>query len=96
MKARMNVRCISWPLTISLLLLGFTTFLLVYIHAKPEHFIDVIDDTLHKLPDLANFKCSPSCCQESEYSCNSGCVCLDKETKTLLQTRGGNRPDGEF
>ena len=96
MKSHMNVHWISCPLMISLLLLGFTAFLLILIHAKPEHFIDIKES--NTLPDLANFKCSPSCCilQESEYSCNSGCVCLDTETKKLLQTRGGNRSDGEF
>lgn len=29
--------------------------------------------------------CSPSCCDESSYSCNGGCVCLTPEQKMFLK-----------
>ena len=40
---------------------------------------------------FADNKCSPECCANSEYSCNNGCVCMTKNQKEVLMTRGGNR-----
>ena len=41
---------------------------------------------------FADSQCKPECCKNGgEFSCNNGCVCLTKEQKELLLTRGGNR-----
>lgn len=35
-------------------------------------------------------KCSPSCCDQSNYSCNSGCVCMSEAQRDALTTRSNN------
>lgn len=34
--------------------------------------------------------CSPKCCGKSNYSCNSGCVCLSESQQKALAHRGNN------
>ncbi len=38
---------------------------------------------------MAFNKCDPSCCP-STYSCSGGCVCLTKDQKNFIGTRGQN------
>lgn len=55
----------------------------------PEY--PIIKDETGTLFPFENTKCSPSCCANSNTSCNHGCVCMTEKTKELLRTRGGNR-----
>ena len=39
---------------------------------------------------LKNLRCSPECCP-SMYTCDKGCVCINDNTKKLIEDRGLNR-----
>ena len=39
--------------------------------------------------NLTKNKCSSDCCP-SKYSCDNGCICMNKKQIELVKTRGGN------
>lgn len=39
---------------------------------------------------FAENKCSPACCDQSNYSCSGGCVCISEAQRMALSTRGNN------
>ena len=41
-------------------------------------------------------KSSPACCGSSVYSTSDGCVCVSPAQVNYINTRGGNRPAGDF
>jgi len=58
---------------------------------KKERFLQ--KNTQPPEPSLHFFaynKCSPACCNQSNYSCNSGCVCMSQAQRDALTTRGNN------
>lgn len=68
---------------------------------KREHYVNishapVSNDIQTTVSDnasifmFANNKCSPECCNQSNFSCSGGCVCLSENQKYALRTRGNN------
>jgi hypothetical protein len=51
----------------------------------------VVEDEAGKLFMFSKNKCDPSCCTNSNHSCNNGCVCKTNAQKQFLRSRGGNR-----
>ena len=43
-----------------------------------------------KLHLFAENKCSPSCCDQSNFSCSTGCVCMSETQRMALSSRGNN------
>lgn len=52
--------------------------------------VDGTNNTPKSMFMFAYNKCSPSCCGNSPYSCNGGCVCLTNEQKKYMSNRGYN------
>jgi len=52
--------------------------------------VDGTDQTPKSMFMFAYNKCDAACCGESPYSCNGGCVCLTKEQKKYMSSRGFN------
>lgn len=73
-------------------------FIFVSVNKLKEAFTaqDQTSSQIEKIPTsssmhfFANNQCSPSCCMHSNYSCNSGCVCLSDAQRDALTTRGNN------
>ena len=72
-------------------------FIFVSVHRLKEAFTTHAQSSnTEKMPIMpsmhifANNKCAPACCMYSNYSCNSGCVCLSDAQRDALTTRGNN------
>lgn len=39
---------------------------------------------------FAENRCSPACCDQSNFSCSTGCICMSEAQRMALSTRGNN------
>lgn len=61
-----------------------------YINSASSSVVTWVPTTAPSMHMFADNKCSPACCDQSNYSCSGGCVCMSEAQRMALSTRGNN------